>query len=85
MAEGYLPPALFYKEFEAISTSISAGWTVPWRQDLPWMAGLAALILYGPLTDNAPIDVIHWSAEGDMGESGLEIWQQCLTLFMRHI
>lgn len=42
-------------------------------------------ILMGTMTDNAPIDFHHWTMVGGIGESGLEWWQQCMTLFMRHV
>lgn len=40
----------------------------------------------GLVTNNAPIDVVSWYAgPGDIKLTGLEIWQQCMSLLMRHI
>lgn len=40
----------------------------------------------GTMTNNAPIDVISWNAgPGAPVVDGMEWWQQCMTLFMRHI
>jgi hypothetical protein len=72
------------KDYEGITASIGNSYATPWRQDL--LAGfLPPDTRLGPMIDNSPIDVISWSAIGDQGESGMEIWNKCLTLFMRHI
>lgn len=59
---------------------------VPWRDNIPFVTG-PNTDMYGPITaDNIPIDVVSWPAgTGVVGPNGLDIWQQCLTLFMRHI
>lgn len=74
-----------FKEFDGISASIVSGWAVPWRQD-HYVVIVADPFLVGPLAEVVPIDVVSWNAgPGAVKESGMEIWQQCLTLFMRHI
>ena len=81
---GYTVPAALAREYSGISASITSGWAMPWRSALyPSLAATPAL--FGPLTDNAPIDVIHWAAgPGVVGATGLEWWQQCLPI-LRHI
>ncbi|MDR2550025.1 MAG: hypothetical protein LBD10_07510 [Desulfobulbus sp.] len=37
------------------------------------------------LTDNTPIEFIHWSAPGCAGWTGMEWWEGCMTLLMRHV
>lgn len=56
---------------------------VAWRSGL-YYSQLSLPELMGPVTDNAPIDVIQWTTVGHKGESGMEWWQQCVTLLMRH-
>ena len=57
---------------------------VEWRNTL-YPATMHPQVPVGPMTDNATIDFHHWNMAGHIGESGLEWWQQCMTLFMRHI
>ena len=44
-------------------------------------------LLYGSLTaSNIPIPFYHQTlGPGYIGYTGMEMWQQCLTLFLRHI
>lgn len=57
---------------------------VEWRADLYTHENHKDMPV-GMMTDNTPIDFISWSVVGHVSESGLEWWQQCMTLFMRHI
>ncbi len=69
-----------------LSSSIENSWLVNYRQDWFYKAAPASYSLFGPMTDNMPISVTHWYAgPGHVPETGLEIWEQCMTLFMRHI
>ena len=84
---GTATPDTLFKGYEGVTTSITNGWTVPWRTNLYLNTVITAgNFRVGPMTKNEPIDVIHWAAgPGKIHPSGLEWWQQCLTLFMRHI
>jgi len=55
-----------------------------WREDL-FGAYLPEAAISGTMTYNEPIDFIHWTMDGHIGETGMEWWQQCMTLLMRHI
>lgn len=69
--------------YEGISSSFTNGWSVPWRQD-QYFVQLAAPAPFGPMTDNSPIDVVHWNAGLGAGPpSALFPYQQCLTLLTR--
>ena len=82
---GYTTPETLTKEYVGISSSFTNGWVLPWRPDL-YPALPAPPAIFGPMTNNAPIDVISWYAgPGSVGEDGMGWWRQCLTLFMRHI
>jgi hypothetical protein len=74
------------KIMDNLPGGIVAAASVPWRNDTPYLAAPANFNLYGPMTDHAPIDMISWAAgPGVIGPTGMEIWEQCMTLFMRHI
>ena len=59
------------------------GSTTFWLTNIPG-AGAFIPSLYGPMTDQTPIDVIHWSMIGSKGETGMEWWQSCLSM-LRHL
>lgn len=82
---GYVADSLPYVDYTGKSTSV-----VKFADQAEWRAALypvipASPVLDGSMTNNAPIDFHHWTMAGYVGESGLEWWQQCMTLFMRHI
>lgn len=54
-----------------------------WRDGLFERRGMAATQT-GPMTDNAPIDFIHWTVAGAPDLSAMTQWQGCLKL-LRHI
>lgn len=81
---GEIPADPGHIDYAGISSSISDSWELPWRQEL-YHVQAPDQLPFGPLTDNAPIDVVSWPGTGELSPSGMEIWQQCLTLFMRHI
>jgi len=84
--DGYIPEQQFYKGFDAIPSRIAYSFTIPWRQDIYSAWPPQDNLVFGPLTNNAPIDVISWIAgPGEIKITGMEIWQQCMTLFMRHV
>lgn len=60
---------------------------VPYQRDWFYLHQGSTSHLIGTKThDSSPIDILSWYAgQGETGETGMEIWQQCLTLFMRHI
>lgn len=37
----------------------------------------------GAHTDNAPIDVVHWAADGAAPHNAAAVWQQCIMLLSR--
>lgn len=54
-----------------------------------WKVGLfetstMAATATGTMTDNAPIDVVHWAADGVAALSPMVPWRNCMKL-MRHI
>lgn len=57
----------------------------PGGDDYPYLADPVDW-LKGSLTDTGPIDVVHWAGVGRYPSDGyLAWWEQCMTLFMRHI
>jgi hypothetical protein len=57
--------------------------------DYDWKVGLferraMAATQTGPMTDNSPIDFIHWTVTGAPDMSAMTQWQGCLKL-LRHI
>lgn len=84
MATGTIKPATFLDlPDKSINIDHWDSSTWHWLDDIPYRAQ-AAMGLNGPMTDNAPVDVIHWSVTGGLAPSGLEHWQTCLNL-MPHI
>ena len=77
---------LAWRGFDGISATVSNGIAPkPGDSDFPF---LAAPITneHGPLTDNTPIDVVHWTGTGYVHPEGLlSWWNDCLSLLMRHI
>ena len=54
-----------------------------------WQVGLferrtMAPVSVGAMTDNAPIDFIHWSTTGTLAISPMAPWRSCMKL-LRHI
>lgn len=86
MAVGILADALPWKDMQGKSVSVCQNTSQQdWRNNLFSKADMPTLPL-GTMTDNAPIDVISWNAgQGLVVVDGMEWWQQCMTLFMRHI
>lgn len=88
MADGNIPlpyPSEFYV-YPGLPAGVESSWSVPWRAGLFTAVAPLDTAIGGPLTHNEPIDVISWTAgPGEIKVTGLEIWQQCLTLFMRHV
>lgn len=81
---GHLGASLPWADFSAKSASLDKmADQTEWRSGL-FPTELAAGALDGAMTDNAPIDVVSWSASGSIGETGLELWRQCMTVLMRH-
>lgn len=82
---GYIPTVLQGKDctdrFPALYRMADQ---VEWRSGL-YPSEVASSCFVGSMTDNAPIDFHSWSVIGNIGETGMEWWQQCMTLFMRHI
>ena len=82
---GYTADSLPFHVYDALSKSVvKRADQVEWHSTLYPELQIAD-VLDGMLTNTAPIDFYHWNIAGDVGESGLELWQQCMTLFMRHI
>lgn len=82
---GFAPEPTLIKSFDDISSSFPNGWAVPWRLNVPSNQN-PQVVECGDYTEVVPIDVVHWELYGAKeGRSGLEIWENCLTLFMRHI
>lgn len=82
---GDIPAVLPWVDYTAKSASLDQmADQVEWRNGL-YYADPVATALHGAMTNNAPIDVYSWAVTGHAGETGLEWWQQCMTLFMRHI
>ncbi|HBI15014.1 MAG TPA: hypothetical protein DDY20_05800 [Desulfobulbaceae bacterium] len=81
---GNLPPAEPWIDFSGKSANIDQ-WGTPvfWLADIPYAASPDPAVV-GTLTDNSPIDFIHWDAgPGVEPPSALFPWQQCLTLLTR--
>jgi hypothetical protein len=56
-----------------------------WRDNLYTNAEPIDDVMFGTLTGHGTLDFYSWSTEGMVYPSGSEIWEQCMTLFMRHI
>jgi len=83
---GQAPGDAGYYVFPDITTSIENSWATPWRTNIPYAVVAANHNMVGTITHNEPIDVISWNAgNGRVSPTGLEIWEQCMTLFMRHV
>ena len=83
---GTIAEALPWRDMDNKSVSVCKLTSqVDWRNNLYPNAQPASCLQSPLLTDNAPIDVISWNLTGYTGESGLEWWQQCMSLFLRHI
>jgi hypothetical protein len=83
---GDIPVEVPYSVTTAITSSIENSWLVNYRQDLYYKSPALSSNIFGPMTNNMPIDTVHWYAgPGHVPETGMEIWEQCMTLFMRHI
>ena len=54
-----------------------------WDADVPYLGTLPAAP-FGPTTDNAPVDMVHWSTAGNMALSPMAHWRSCMK-FLRHI
>lgn len=83
---GIILPSIPWAEYSGLSSTVVAGVAPqPNDSDYPYMVAPEGCV-HGPMTDNGPIDVVSWEGSGVMAPDGyLEWWQQCLTLFMRHI
>ena len=83
---GDIATALPWKDMPGKSASVcTRADQVAWRNNLFSKAAMPTLPV-GTMTNNAPIDVISWNAGPGMAVvDGVEWWQQCMTLFMRHI
>jgi len=82
----YQPDIDGYYVFPDITTSIENSWATPWRINIPYVGVAANHNMVGTITHNEPIDVISWNAgNGRVSPTGLEIWEQCMTLLMRHV
>lgn len=74
------------REWSDRQAGVVAAELISFRADWPYKAPPPDYSLYGGMTEYTPIDVISWYAgPGDYGWTGMEIWQMCLTLFLRHI
>lgn len=72
-------------DFASLSASFNKQAGVSAWMDALFYKGDPEVDLTGALTDNLPIDVVSWQNTGRLDHTGLEWWQQCMTLFMRHI
>lgn len=83
---GEIAEPLQWKDYTGKSASVCTRTSqVDWRSNLFSKAAPPVMPL-GTMTDNAPIDVVSWGGNvGHIGPTGLEWWQQCMTLFMRHV
>lgn len=81
---GNMPPAEPWIDFSGKSANIDQwGSPVFWLADVPYVAA-PTLSVVGPLTENSPIDVVHWNAGlGAEPPSALFPYQQNLTLLTR--
>ena len=83
---GTIADALPWRDMDGKSPNVcKVTSTEEWRAALFLNAAPATCLQSPDLINNAPIDVVSWSITGYTGESGLEWWQQCMTLFLRHI
>lgn len=53
-----------------------------WDADMPYLNTLPAALL-GTLTDNAPVDMVHWAASGVTAYDTLAPWRGCLLMLER--
>lgn len=53
-----------------------------WREGL-FGTTLPAEAISGVISDNTPIDFIHWELCGNSCESGLEWWHKCISPLTR--
>lgn len=83
---GTLPPAVPWAIFADMPTTVAAAVAPqPESADYPYAVAPPGY-LSGTLTDNSPIDVISWTGAGKFASEGhLSWWEQCMTLFMRHV
>lgn len=73
--------------FSGISATVASGEAArPGDADFPYTGAEPLTPAAGPLTGNNPVDVVSRAGTGHLAPDGyLEWWQQCMTLFMRHI
>lgn len=83
---GVMPPAIPWIGFIGLSATVTAA-VAPQPESVDYPYAVAPLnCLSGTLTDNSPIDVISWTGVGKCASEGhLAWWEQCMTLFMRHV
>lgn len=82
---GYAAPQLPWQRRSDFSPSLDAmSDQVTWRSGL-YPALQPEVYDFGEVTDNATIDFYSWNHDGDIVRTGHEWWEQCMTLFMRHI
>jgi hypothetical protein len=58
---------------------------VPRLTDIPYGQTEKSPCLVGALSDSGPIEVVHWTAPGQAGPSGMGWWQSCIHLLLRHV
>lgn len=50
-----------------------------WDADVPYL-GTFPEAPFGPTTDNAPIDMVHWAVGGATAYAALAPWRGCLNM-----
>lgn len=78
-------PLTPYRIYDDIPSGIDESYSVPWRQDLG-ITQPVSFYLVGDRTKNIP--VYSWHREDLIGANtynGTWIWEDCMTLIMRHI
>jgi hypothetical protein len=69
-----------------LPSSIDNSLLINFMDDWPYKCAAFPNLHQGTITYNEPIDFIHWNAGyAQVNKTGFEIWEQCLTLFLRHI
>jgi hypothetical protein len=84
VSTGTINPLSFF-DYAGKTTNIDQ-WgasTLDWDSDIPYTATSVVEGLVGPLTDNLPIDFIHWGISGSMAVDPVTLyWGRCMITLL---
>jgi len=78
-------PVMPYYDFPEKSSNIDQWGSPVWRLSGFPKAVTAQANHAGTMTDCGPVQFITWAGSAKVGITGSEWWEQCMTLFMRHV